>query len=244
MFAIQNCSTDMKKFEFEYPWTSRTEWMLPDGEEMMQNQFPILDEQIDFVLNTTHEYLKTRVGLGQVCQRTCVQAGGAFGMYPLRLCDHFDKVWTFEPLMENLLCLKENVTGTKNLVVAPSALWHEEARLWMDYSKAVKNSYGAHHVSRSRTNGELVEAEPLDAYGEMMDQLDLLWLDVEGSEVYALMGAAGTIRRTKPVIVIEERYLPQMGKLDVRPDSASNWLTRNGYKCVGRTHGDTVWIPR
>ena len=40
----------MKTFEFEYPWTDRKEWFLPDDEEMMQGQFPILDEQIDYVL--------------------------------------------------------------------------------------------------------------------------------------------------------------------------------------------------
>lgn len=226
----------MKIFEFDYPWTDRTEWFLPDEEFMMQGQFPILDEQINTVLaaiRSRHPDLQLR---------TCVQAGGAFGLYPLRLADHFTKVWTFEPLMANLQCMAANLGSPGNVTVAATALWHEEARLWMDYSKAVKNSYGAHHVSRSNTGGEMVEAEPLDLYE--LNDVDLIWLDIEGAEVYALMGAYDTIKRCKPVIVIEQRYLPQMGKLDVRPDSASRWLESRGYREAGRTHGDVIYVPR
>lgn len=226
----------MKTFEFEYPWTDRKEWFLPDDEEMMQGQFPILDEQIDYVL----EAIRSRHPDLQL--RTCVQAGGAFGMYPLRLSDYFKKVWTFEPLLANLQCMAANMGHRDNVTVSASALWHEDAKLWMDYSKAVKNSYGAHHVSRSKTHGEMVEADKLDDY--VLEDVDLLWLDIEGAEVYALMGALNTIRRCKPVIVVEQRYLPQMRKLDVSPDSATAYLERTcGYKFHGRTHGDSVYVP-
>ena len=233
----------MKTFEFEYPWTTNREWMLPDNEFMMQGQFPILDEQVHAVIGAIrhrHPDLKLR---------TCVQAGGAFGMYPIRLSMYFDKVYTFEPLTENLECLKANMEriGWEHhpgyVTVCATALWHEEAKLWMDYSKAVKNSYGAHHVSRHGIHGgEEVIGEPLDDY-EIGD-LDLLWLDVEGAEVYALLGAADTIHRCKPVVVIEQRYLPQMQKLDVQPDTAARWLKSHGYREAGRTHGDSIYVPR
>ena len=230
----------MKPFEFDYPWTTNREWMLPDEEFMMQGQFPILEEQVGMVLGAI---TKRRPDLKL---RTCVQAGGAFGLYPLRLSLNFRKVWTFEPLSANLECLKANMDRTLEqgyIVVSPTALWHEEASLWMDYSKAVKNSYGAHHVSRnSYGGGERIEAEPLDDFD--IDDLDLLWLDVEGAEAFALMGAYETIMRCKPVVVIEQRYLPQMQKLDVQPDSAARWLTSKGYREAGRTHGDVIYVPR
>ena len=170
-------------------------------------------------------------------------------MYPIRLSMYFEKVYTFEPLTENLECLNENIQkpfarGSEgDIVICPTALWHEEARLWMDYSKAVKNSYGAHHVSRHGIHGgEEVVAEPLDDYE--IDDLDLLWLDVEGAEVFALMGAYETILRCKPVVVIEQRYLPQMQKLDVMPDTAAKWLRSKGYREAGKTHGDVIYVPR
>ena len=208
----------MKPFEFDYPWTTNREWMLPDEEFMMQGQFPILEEQVGMVLGAI---TKRRPDLKL---RTCVQAGGAFGLYPLRLSLNFRKVWTFEPLSANLECLKANMDRTLEqgyIVVSPTALWHEEASLWMDYSKAVKNSYGAHHVSRNSYGG-----------GERI------------AEAFALMGAYETIMRCKPVVVIEQRYLPQMQKLDVQPDSAARWLTSKGYREAGRTHGDVIYVPR
>lgn len=228
----------MKTFEFDYPWTPNREWMLPDDEFMMQGQFPILDEQIEAVLAAKHHRHP------DLKLRTCVQAGGAFGLYPIRLSMYFDKVWTFEPLTANLECLKANIDNTpqcRYVVVSPTALWHKNESLFMDYSKEVKNSYGAHHVSKN-PRGEGIEAEPLDDY-EIAD-LDLLWLDVEGAEAYALQGAADTIHRCKPVVVIEQRYLPQMQKLNVQPDTAGKWLESRGYRIAGKTHGDVIYVPR
>lgn len=235
----------MKTFHFEYEWTENCCWKLPDDELMMQGQFPILDEQIDFVLSAMQ---RVRSHTGSKPGRTCVQAGGAFGMYPLRLADHFDKVYTFEPLIANLQCMAVNLGHRENVTVATNALWHEAAELRMMYSKKVKNSYGAHHVSTrvdgvGDGNGEMVVAYPLDDWE--LDNVDLVWLDIEGAEVYALIGAASTIRRCRPVVVIEEaKHLPQHKELGVRLDSASAWLKRNGYKEFGRTHGDLVFVPR
>jgi len=234
----QNFSTEMKVFEYDYPWSERKEWFLPDDEEMMQGQFPILDEQIDFVLDAVAANPHTT----GIPPQVCVQAGGAFGLYPLRLADYFEKVWTFEPLLANLQCLAVNLDQKPNVTVSVNALWNEAAQLHMKYSKPKKNSYGAHHVTTSG-NGEMVPGYPLDDW--TLDEVDLIWLDVEGAEVWALMGAYQTILRSKPVIVIEEaKHLPQHKELRVRLDSASAWLKRHGYKEHGRTHGDLVFVPR
>jgi FkbM family methyltransferase len=229
----------MKKFHHKYDWIDNCCWMLPDDEEMMQGQFPILDEQIDFVLGAMQ---RVRSHTGSRPGRTCVQAGGAFGMYPLRLSYHFDKVYTFEPLLANLQCMAVNLGHQENVTVGTNALWHAPASLSMTYSKKVKNSYGAHHVSMKGV-GESVDAYPLDDWE--LDKVDLIWLDIEGAEVFALIGAATTIRENRPVVVIEEhKHLPQHKELMVRLDSASSWLKRNGYKEFGRTHGDLVFVPK
>ena len=232
----------MKTFAFDYPWAERDEWFLPDGEEMMQGQFPILDEQIDFVLNAMAKTQFDKKEVGVSGQRTCVQAGGAFGLYPRRLSDHFEKVYTFEPLIANLQCMAANLGLRQNIVVATNALWHEHAKLHMKYSKKVKNSYGAHHVS-TLGKGEISDAYPLDDWN--LEEVDLIWLDIEGAEVWALMGAFKTIRKNQPVIVIEQhKNLPQHKELEVRLDSASYLLKRtHKYREYGRTHGDLVFVP-
>jgi len=231
----------MKSFKYKYPWSVREEWFLPDDEEMMQAQFPILDEQIDFVLGAIEK--SKDMNDANVHFRTCVQAGGAFGVYPRRLADYFDHVVTFEPCLSNLQCLAANVGRYPNIAVHPYALWNEFAKLQMAYSKPVKNSYGAHHVSaRGHGIGNMVDAVPLDNFE--LDRVDLIWLDVEGSELHALKGASQTIFRHTPVVVIEEaKHLPQHKQLGVHLTSASEWLKAKGYKEYGRTHGDLVFIP-
>jgi FkbM family methyltransferase len=233
----------MKAFDYQYPWTERKAWFIPDDEEMMQGQFPILDEQIDFVLGAIEK--SRAMNDANVTFRTCVQAGGAFGVYPRRLADYFDHVWTFEPLLANLQCMAANLGSLPraDITVVPKALWFEHQKLQMVYSKPVKNSYGAHHVSaRGHGMGEMVDAVPLDEFE--FEAVDLIWLDIEGAEVHALMGARETIMKCKPVVVIEEaKHLPQHKELNVRLDSASQWLKLTGYKEFGRTHGDLVFVP-
>lgn len=226
----------MKKFHYEYPWTENCCWMLPDDELMMQNQFSIMDEQIDIILE-----LISRTEHGN--QRTCVQAGGAFGMYPLRLADHFEHVFTFEPMPDNIECLHANLDDKWNVSPIQEALWHERAKLFMDYSKPVKNSYGAHHVNPDRGSIE-IQGVPLDDHD--FEEVDLLWLDVEGAELMALKGAESTLKRNRPVIVLEDHSLVQMKTVfNVRRDAAAKYLMNEmDYNFVGKTHHDLMFLPR
>ena len=226
----------MKPFYFEYPWTENTEWWLPDDEEMMQNQFKILDEQIDEVLDGIYHTKHAN-------QRTCIQAGGAFGMYPIRLAHHFEKVWTFEPLTANLECLRENMNqfDPLNITVSPNPLWDiPGVKMSMDYAKPVKNSYGAHYLSHSE-RGEEVWTVTIDQHE--IEDVDLIWLDVEGAERYVLEGGVATIAKYRPVVVIEQRQLPHMSHNSAK--AASDILVRDhGYEYYNRTHGDVIYLPK
>lgn len=235
----------MKQFEFEYPWTGNKLWWMPFDEEMMQGQFPILDEQIEFVLNASGEYLRSRVGLGENSQRTCVQAGGCFGMYPIRLSHHFDNVITFEPfemnrraLITNLQRMEHFEGGPLPVHVRDFALYDQNVMLKMAYPRPPDRakSNGAHYV----TDGERgdIPATRLDFFE--FEDLDLIWLDVEGSELRALLGAEETLKEHRPVVVIEERNLPHMKHYSPTP---RKWLEQRGWRCVGKTHADAVFLP-
>jgi FkbM family methyltransferase len=223
---------NFKDYDYEYPWTTTTKWLLPADELMMQNQFAIMDQQIDEVLRHCTK------------KRICVQAGGAFGMYPLRLAYHFHRVHTFEPLAENFTCLARNIDDQKhNIEARQVALWNTDETVYMEYSKPKKNSYGAHHVVKAAIDCKHAlrptTGVRLDFYG--FEHVDLIWLDIEGSELYALEGARETIDLWRPTIVIEERPLPQMRQLKVRVGQARNFLMKEfGYKIVSKSHGDLI----
>jgi FkbM family methyltransferase len=220
----------MKSFRYKYGWDSREEWFLPDDELMMQNQFPIMDEQISSVLEHTPFV------------RTCIQAGGAFGMYPLRLSHYFDQVITFEPLLANLQCMAVNLNNVENVTVEEYALWNEsDIDVKMAYSKPNKNSYGAHHVATTGV-GQSVTTVTVDQYH--LPTVDLLWLDVEGAEIFALQGAEKTIDACRPVVVVEQRQLRQMRQLGVTANDAVSWMRNHWkYKVVGNAAADIIMVP-
>jgi FkbM family methyltransferase len=63
---------------------------------------------------------------------------------------------------------------------------------------------------------------PLDDFN--LPRCDLIKLDVEGMELEALEGAAATIERCTPIMLIE--------KIKTDADQLRQWLERRGYKTV------------
>src|SRR5271157_5941105 len=81
--------------------------------------------------------------------------------------------------------------------------------------------------------GEIKEVSltTLDSFCESLalDRLDVLILDVEGYEERALKGAAGTLGRFKPLVVVEF-FPPVMNRQGSNPEAAARILTGLGYQ--------------
>lgn len=217
---------------------------MPENEEMMQGQFPILDEQIDFVLGCIEDSKGWERGNPDNFA-TVVQAGGAFGMYPIRLADYFDNVVTFEPFEMNRRAMVANIQRMEHFNGGPLPIFVRDFALY-DTNTMVRMRY-PRPTDRARSNGamQIDDSDTGEIPTTMLDlfdfeQLDLLWLDVEGSELRALLGAEETIKQHRPVVVIEERQFPNMKNYSVTP---RKWLEQRGYKFAGKTHADAVMVP-
>jgi FkbM family methyltransferase len=233
----------MKFWQHKYWWHKRDSWALPDDEEMMQAQLEkCLDDQIRDVTDAVFYAGKDNP------PGTCVQAGGAFGLYPLALSQFFRHVVTFEPLLANLQCMAVNIGNDPRITVEEYALWDTpDVELRMDYTiRKEKNSYGAHHVSlphQAPITAQRVTTVVIDQY--QLEDVDLIWLDIEGAEMRALKGACGTIARCKPVIVLEDREFSQMRQYGVRKGDATKWLCNAwNYEIVGKTAADTILVAK
>lgn len=164
---------------------------------------------------------------------TCVQAGGNVGVYPRRLAREFKKVITFEPDKANYDCLVENVRNWKNIEAHRVALGSTEYRV-NTYSHEAGNS-GAVVVGP----GSDVPMVAIDSLG--LTECDLIWLDVEGYEVRALMGAADTVETFKPAVIIEENDSGR--KLHAfEADAASKWLKERNYFPVLHRGNDCLYV--
>lgn len=176
----------------------------------------------------------------------CVQAGGNFGVWPWLLAEHFTKVITFEPEPVNFRLMCQNLRETFNIVTRNQGLGAEAGCLQMHKSR---RNHGAHRI-KFDTPGE-IEVIPLDSLS--LQALDLLDLDIEGAEPYALEGAKDTIARFKPVIVIEQwRAWDERKRAYSRGHekelygndySGTQWLLDHGYKLVDRVSQDSIFMP-
>ncbi len=221
----------MRLFHYKFSWCDRTDWMLPEDELMYQNLFEIIDEWTERVM--------AHVPAGQ--RHTCIQAGGAMGLWPMSLVRYFDSVHTFEPHPTNYKCLTVNTHGVSRICCYDSALSDTNGScVTMMYSKKVKNSYGAHWAKESDTGAPTMKLNQFNKYYDV----NLIQLDVEGFELRVLIGGTKLIDEQRPVIVLEDRALPHFKQMGVRAGDAVRWLRKNfGYRVVDQLHGDKILVP-
>lgn len=155
-------------------------------------------------------------------RRTAVQAGGNIGLWPKRLAEAFDQVYTFEPEPISRACLERNVF--QNVIVSDAALGAAVGRCGIK-----RRSLGSHLV----TEGDTVPVTTVDALA--LADLDFLQLDVEGYEWHALKGAVETIGRCHPLIQVELRgFTDKFGQTDAE---VRTLLATLGYREVAQRPG-------
>lgn len=168
-------------------------------------------------------------------RRICVQAGGAYGVWPFRLSEFFQSVYTFEPDHLNFNCLVHNLRERPNVVKMQAALGDLTGLVSVQRDEFEKDNAGAGYVVRGGTI-PVIRVDDLQ-----LPALDFLCLDVEGYELEALRGARSSIMNFSPTIMIENKKLPHM-KTD--PQEAIDWLVqRRRYRVTENVHRDVILVP-
>jgi len=168
-----------------------------------------------------------------LCNRknTAVQAGGNVGVYAKYLARHFDRVISYEPDKDNFDCLVRNVPEA-NVEKIRAALGDMAGSAGMERDPI---NVGAHRIAG---DGDIPVVRIDD---RKLDACDFLCLDVEGYEMFALKGAAETIRKFRPVILFESNGLGR--NFCVEPGDIQKWLVDEyGYKEVARHGNDVVMV--
>lgn len=159
-----------------------------------------------------------------------VQAGGNVGVWAAHLAQSFARVETAEPDPVNYECLTRNVPGNVN---------HRRAGFGAEISAVgmtnVQGNAGAHYIT-----GE-GDIPIITIDGLFLDACDLICLDVEGFEFFALRGAERTIRQFRPVIMFEEKGLSER-YYGVPEGSAERWIIGLGlgYSVKDRVRKDVI----
>ena len=147
-----------------------------------------------------------------LCQnrRTAIDVGANVGLWSRDLCASFENVIAFEPVQDFRDCLTKNVVA-KNFDVRSVALGNVATRATMNITEG--NTGHSHIDPASFGQGE-TEVILLDSLN--LTNIDYIKVDCEGFEYRVLQGAEQTIKRNRPVVVVEQKphdaYADQYGQ--------------------------------
>jgi FkbM family methyltransferase len=176
-----------------------------------------------------------------------VQAGGNLGWFPIQLSAIFNTVISFEPVHTTYECMVRNVhdyLGDKHNIIMENAGLSETpgngtANVVLDHN------CGATTVTDD-ADGELRLTTIDEVYSmSNFSACDLIWLDIEGMEKNALMGAKETINTYNPVVVVENKGLiPGFGGGLHGSIAFDNWIAEEfNYKKLTRMMRDDIYVP-
>jgi FkbM family methyltransferase len=165
---------------------------------------------------------------------------GVFALVMSRLAPR-GRIYAFEPAPETFGYLVRNLedNGAGNVTADPRAVYDEGGHLSFEFNPAFPS---ASFVSGAGdlAGGGGVEAVRLDDYvkEQGIDRVDLIMIDAEGAEPAVLRGAAGTIARHDPALLVEinPTCLRRVGHEGVRELVATLGRGR-GLFCIQRDGG-------
>lgn len=235
-------------------WMPKTETHLVDM--MIRN--PKHNRVVDG--KATYQYHKLEAALKHVKQRrVAIDIGGHVGLWSMWLAKQFEHVHAFEPVPEHRALFELNVDMSR-CTLHPVALGEKAGTVDIEVPAETtgnahvaiggKRHSGTRHVEnpdvQSVTRG--VEMVRLDEYAfdlhydaggtGMPDMVDFIKIDVEGFERAVVAGAEQLIRRSRPIIVVEQKG--NEDNYGEAKDAAATLLQSWGMKPIKVMAGD--WI--
>ena len=189
---------------------------------------PVILDQVKDIENVM-QYIET--------YGACVQAGGNVGVWARYLAPLFRVVYTFEPNHENFQCLNANITD-HNVIKFQACLGEapDLVNVGSPHRSEDLNCGAYQVIGKGNTPVMLI-----DSLG--LKDCSLIYLDIEGYELFALKGAEKTIKDYKPVVSLEQKKLTNNYGCEI--EAASDWLIEHhDYEVVERIHRDIILAPR
>ena len=174
-------------------------------------------------------------------RRQAVQAGGCYGVFANRLAEAgFESVYVFEPDPNLFRAMVGNVTSPA-VIMMQAALGYERKLVQTVLELRPNDGKTVLHPGMTRTEpGGIIPTLRIDDLG--LAECDLIYLDIEGDEMAAIMGARETIARCKPAVVLEvNRGLTYRG---YTPEDVYTGMRMCGYVHVASYRSDVVFRPR
>lgn len=195
------------------------EFWVPDAEEMALAQIAKGGAQAHHI-PVALKYTKNR--------RTAVDVGANVGTWTRPLLGMFQTVVAFEPAPDTFECLDRNCPEAV-LHQAGLSNFHGFATVMAD--DRYPDGTGSRWLKASNDGVRLITLDSLN-----LQEVDLMKVDVEGMELRVFMGAVETLKRCKPVLVVEDK-----AKLRPRHGLEAPWEL---LESLGYVHKESVGADR
>jgi len=185
----------------------------------------------------TIAFMAANCGAGDI-----IHAGTYFGDFLPALSRALDPdahLWAFEPSAENFECAQKTVAlnGLGNITLMNAGLGARAETLPLRIGDPERPARGGSScIDAARVPGFVYQEAQVVALDDIVPRdrnVSILQLDVEYFEQQALAGSLATIRRSCPVIILEN--LP----------ADESWFTDNiialGYRAAQKVHRNTVF---
>lgn len=179
-------------------------------------------QEVD-VYNVIEPYLSKK--------RVMVQAGGNCGMHVEKFVDHFDTIYTFEPDPVNFFCLVNNLPYY-NVIKFQGCVSDRNGLI--DIEKPY-GDIGSIRVDKNKKQGKI----PCFRIDDLsLEYCDLIQLDIEGYELFALNGAIETIKKFHPLICVEYFHYKHY---NIEAKEIDNFFSSLGYELVEKYVTDRIY---
>lgn len=148
------------------------------------------------------------------------------------LGDRIERIIAFEPDPDNVEKLKEQVKKFKipaeNLKLLQKGSYDKAAILRFSASLDISSAI-------SEDGDITIETDSIDNAASDMGQISFIKMDIEGSELKSLLGAADTIRKYHPILAICAYH--KTGDLFELPEAIRKITKDSGYRYYLKYHG-------
>jgi FkbM family methyltransferase len=185
------------------------------------------------LLRTRSESELALVGLLARRDAISIDVGAHFGLYTFRMFQHSREVHAFEPVTRLARVLARGFRNESRVVVHQGALSSEDGETTLRAPSAglgrstveTRNALAGLKDPTGPIQSSLVKTWALDSF--QFDDVALIKIDVEGHEERVLSGAASTLERCRPAIIVEleDRHNPGC------KERISRSLEGLGYEC-------------
>lgn len=163
-----------------------------------------------------------------------IDVGANVGLHSVRFSKIFKNVFSYEPSSLNFECLKKNTESLANVNINQFALGDREEILEISIPSEYDNCGAFSFVDFKNLENNLIkEKSKIDILDRFNLSPELIKVDTQGYELNVLKGSMETLKRSKPVLILEVSK-KNFSEIDT-------FLSTFGYTSVDRFGKDVVW---